>query len=249
MDLQAEVKRAAAGATLHIAAGTYRVNLLIERAITLVADGEVILDGQHRGSVICVKAPGSEVSLRGLTLIHGAATSGGGLASVASDLLTLERCQLTDNQAPSYGGGGLYAASRKVLLTECVIQRNTARQGAGMLVERECRVTADGSDISLNVAVEGAAVRLRDGAQVVLRGCTVQDNKVVGEQAKGAAAMLTGALLMRPLLELVDVALAGNQGAADIWNEGQFPGTVQVRSSPLARMRLQKSTGPNVRRP
>lgn len=53
-------------ATIHVPAGRYRGMLAIEKSVTLIADGEAILDGNETGDVVRINAP--DVTLRGFRL-------------------------------------------------------------------------------------------------------------------------------------------------------------------------------------
>ena len=92
-DLAAAIAAAPAGAELHVPSGTYDGPLTIDRPLTLIADGSVLLDGGGRGTVLTVRAP--SVVVRGF-VIHG---SGGQVEDAAgikvlADDVTLERNRL-----------------------------------------------------------------------------------------------------------------------------------------------------------
>ena len=65
-DLHAALRAAAAGDTLRVPAGRYPAPLIIDRPLTLVADGEVVIDAGGEGDVARVEAP--DVTLRGFVL-------------------------------------------------------------------------------------------------------------------------------------------------------------------------------------
>jgi nitrous oxidase accessory protein len=62
-DLHAAVAGAADGAKRTVPPGTYAGPVIIERSITLVAGGEVVIDGGGEGDVITIEAP--DVTVRG----------------------------------------------------------------------------------------------------------------------------------------------------------------------------------------
>jgi nitrous oxidase accessory protein len=68
--LQGEISRllreAAAGATVRVPAGVYHEHLRIDRPVTLIADGEVVIDGGGRGDIVEIAAP--DVTFRGFTV-------------------------------------------------------------------------------------------------------------------------------------------------------------------------------------
>lgn len=65
-DLQAIVDRAARGAVVHVPAGTYRGGVVISKPVSLVADGEVVVDGGGQGTVLAIKA--ADVRLEGFVV-------------------------------------------------------------------------------------------------------------------------------------------------------------------------------------
>lgn len=60
------IAAAAAGATLTIEPGVYRERLSIDKPLTLIADGAVVLDGDGAGDIVEITAP--DVTLRGFIL-------------------------------------------------------------------------------------------------------------------------------------------------------------------------------------
>jgi nitrous oxidase accessory protein len=67
-DLLAAIDAAPTGATVTVPAGTYAGPLVIEKSMTLAADGRVVLDGGGEGDVIQIKAP--DVTIRGFVIRH-----------------------------------------------------------------------------------------------------------------------------------------------------------------------------------
>lgn len=65
-NLQAEIEKARPGAHLLIQPGVYHGSIQIDKPIHLIADGEVILDGDGQGDVVQLMANGIE--LRGFTI-------------------------------------------------------------------------------------------------------------------------------------------------------------------------------------
>jgi nitrous oxidase accessory protein len=65
-DLQAAIASAQAGDVIQVPPGTYAGPLVISQPLTLVARGEVVLDGGGEGDVIQIKAPA--VTVRGFTI-------------------------------------------------------------------------------------------------------------------------------------------------------------------------------------
>lgn len=64
--IAAAIEAAAPGDTVVIPAGVYRENLVVTKPVTLVAEGEAIIDGGGKGDVVRLEADG--VTLRGFTI-------------------------------------------------------------------------------------------------------------------------------------------------------------------------------------
>lgn len=96
VDLQALVADAAPGSTVVVPPGTYRGHLVVDRTLTLVADGEAFLDGGGRGTVVTITAP--EVILRGFRIGHtgGQVEEAAGIKVVGADRVTVEGNRLED---------------------------------------------------------------------------------------------------------------------------------------------------------
>jgi nitrous oxidase accessory protein len=96
--LQARVDRAVPGSVLIVPAGTYRGDLLIDRPITLRAEGDVTLLGSGQGSVVRVRA--GQVTIEGFT-IDG--RRGGDLGRDSSGIhvtgpdATVRRCRIRNS--------------------------------------------------------------------------------------------------------------------------------------------------------
>ena len=95
-DLQALVDDAPAGSTVRVPAGSYRVHLVLDKPLELVADGEVYLDGGGIGSVVTVT--GDDVSVRGFTVGNsgGQVEVGSGIKIIEADSVTIEGNRLHD---------------------------------------------------------------------------------------------------------------------------------------------------------
>jgi len=70
MSIATMLAEAAPGATVLVPAGTYHESLVIDRPVTLVADGPVVIDGGRQGDVVQITA--SDVTLRGF-VVQGSA--------------------------------------------------------------------------------------------------------------------------------------------------------------------------------
>jgi nitrous oxidase accessory protein len=99
-DLQVLVDEAAPGATLLVPAGTYRTHLVLDKPLTLVADGVVRLDGSGLGSVVTIT--GDDVTLRGFEIAN---TGGQVEVAAAIKILEADGATLEENQLEEFFHG------------------------------------------------------------------------------------------------------------------------------------------------
>jgi nitrous oxidase accessory protein len=94
---QALIDAAAPGKTVILPAGTYRERLVVDKPLTLIAGGDVVIDGGGRGSVVTVTA--DDVTLRGLhvTGSGGQGEEGAGVTLVDASRVTLEKLRIRDS--------------------------------------------------------------------------------------------------------------------------------------------------------
>ena len=95
-DLQALVDGAPAGSTLTVPQGFYRVHLVVDKPLELIADGEVHLDGGGIGSVVTIAA--DDVTMRGFTVGNtgGQVEVGAGIKIIEADNVVIEANRLHD---------------------------------------------------------------------------------------------------------------------------------------------------------
>lgn len=232
MDLVQAVRDAKPGETVKVPAGRYTVNLELTRPITLLAMGQVVLDGLHAGSVVRVASAG--VRLSGFTIVGGnAPEAGGGVALIEGELELID-CTVRFNKAPQFGGGGLFVRDGKAKVTRCRFEANTGRQGGAILVDGVGLLTVEDSTLIQNAAVEGGGLSVKDGAQVEISGCTIADNKVVGDHASGGALRIAGTSTRAPSVKLTNSIVSERaEGLPCVSNFEKFPGTLTIRSSLL----------------
>jgi hypothetical protein len=233
MDLAQAVRDAKPNETLKVPAGRYTVNLELTKPLTLLAMGQVVLDGVHAGSVVRITCDGL-VRLSGFTIVGGNAPEAGGAICLIEGQLELADCTLRFNKAPLYGGGGLYVRDGKAKVTRCRFEANTGRQGGAILVDGIGELRLEDSTVIQNAAVDGGGVRVKEGAKAELFACTLADNKVVGDGATGGAISLGGTTTRAPTVSIAQSVISErSEGPACVANHPKLPGTLTISRSLL----------------
>ena len=234
MDLALALKDAKPNDTLQLPGGRYTGSFTIDKPLTILARGQVVLDAQHAGPVLTVSTDGL-VRISGCTVVGGNAREAGGGISLLAGKLELSDSVVRFNKAPAYGGGGLFiAGTAQALVTRCRFEANTGRQGGAILVDDEGVLRLEHSTLVQNAATDGGGLRVKEGAKVDVFACTLADNKVVGEQAVGGALSMGGTTTRAPTVTLSHSIVSERaKGPAVLHNWPKHPGTLSITRSLL----------------
>lgn len=218
------VSKAPTGARLCLAAGTHSGGVVLDKSLTLVADGgEAIVVGTPRMSALRVEDDGLAIALEGLTLSGGTADAGGGLAVFGRGKVRVVNCTFRHNHAGMLGGGGLYARSGLVEVSGTTFASNEGRQGGAVMLDQAVRAEFSRCTFTGNRGEMGGALRVVEGAQVVLKASTFRDNAA----NDGAAWRVSATRSRKPEIKVdhctIDDALLVN--GPDIPGEIEFKGT------------------------
>ncbi len=228
-DLAQAVAEAPEGGVVAIPPGTYPANLLLDKPVSLLARGVVVLDGLRRGSVLRVRTQGV-VRLAGLTIVGGRTNTFGGGVSVEQGEVELLQCTLRFNEAPAYGGGAFAIRAGHARISQCRFEGNTGRQGGGLLVDETGRLTMRDSLVAQNAGFDGGGLRVKEAGEAELLGCTLADNKVVGEAPTGGAVSLSGSTTRTPSVTLSHCIVSERSPGPEVLHVfAGAPGTLVLR--------------------
>lgn len=228
MDLAQAVRDAKPNDTVKVPAGRYTVNLELTKPVTLLAMGQVVLDGVHAGSVLRIATDGL-VRLSGFMIVGGNAPEAGGAIALLEGSLELTDCTLRFNKAPLYGGGGLCVRDGKAKVTRCRFEANTGRQGGAILVDGLGELRLEDSTVIQNAAVEGGGIKVKEAAKLEVVGCTIADNKVVGEGAAGGALHAAATTTRTPVVSITNSIISERaEGPTCVFNWEKHPAKLTV---------------------
>ncbi len=223
-NLEQALRDASVGGVVSVPQGRYEVNLLVDKPVSIVGIGEVILDGCKEGPVLRVRAQGT-VRLGGLTIIGGRTPMAGGGVALLEGELELLQCALRFNEAPVHGGGALYVKAGQARAAQCRFEGNTGRQGGALLVDGEGRLTLKDCLVAQNAALEGGGLLVKEAGAADALGCTFADNRALGEAGQGSALALYGTLSRSPSLALSHCVVADTKATAStVFNFETHPG-------------------------
>lgn len=227
-DLEEAIAAAPAGGVVSIPPGTYATNVLIDKPLSLIGMGQVVLDGLRRGSVLRVQTSGA-VKVAGVLIVGGRTNmAGGGIALLEGEVECLQ-CTFRYNEAPVHGGGGLYVRGGTAKVTACRFEGNTGRQGAAVLVDEVGKLVMRDCAVVQNAAFDGGGVRVKEAGVAELLGCTIADNKVLGEHPVGSALSLSGTMTRTPSLTVSHCIIAERaKGPETIFNFPTHPGSLTL---------------------
>lgn len=235
-DLAAALKSGAP--VIDVPVGRYpAMSLTIDRAVTLRGGPGVVLEGHGTQGGFRIDVPGGLVAIEGITFEACDAHAGGAL-HLAQGSLAVEGCMFHRGTAHRFGGGAIYAAGTSLSIRHCQFLENLGRQGGAILLDDEVEAILSDSELSGNGAVQGGAIRLREGASLRIERCTFSDNRAVpkeGATAEGHTFYVSGTTSRAPRL-VVDhatiVSLTPGQ-ASELYNDREVGGAVSFHDCAL----------------
>jgi hypothetical protein len=141
--------------TIQLITGTYSADMVITRSVTIqgIAANLVRIQGSGAGPVIST-APGTNVTLKGLTLSDGAAGNQNGGGVVNQGNLLVEDVLIENNSTQASGGG--ISNLGKLTLVDSTLRNNQAGDAAGAIfLGKGSQLTAANITLSGNKAVNG----------------------------------------------------------------------------------------------
>ena len=185
------------GAVLCLSPGTYPVNLVLGKSVTLRGlgqPGEVVLDGTRRASVIKVGGDQPQVVIERLTIRGGdSREGGGGIFKHSAGLLVVREVHFNDNRADEYGGAALLHSGGETTVERCRLQGNDGTVGGALIADYWGKVTVRDTLITGN--------RGRPSVVYVHQACALEHSHVtIADNQAEVAVELKGIPAQQPSL-------------------------------------------------
>jgi nitrous oxidase accessory protein len=169
-DLAAAVRDASPGSVLRVPSGTYLLNLVIDKPISLLADGHVMVDGGGQGQVIRIEA--DDVLVRGLHVMN----SGGQVQEGAGILVLGDNARLEQNLIDhSYTGIAIHGASGATIVNNRVIGQGQVVADVDHAIGHDAADGSHEAPADSSARVQGDGISLWNVSSVLIR-----DNEVRG---------------------------------------------------------------------
>lgn len=160
-------------------------SIVVNQSVTIQGQGQSLTTVQAHASAgaagagVFEIAAGSTVTIRDMTIRHGAApVNGGGVHNQGT--LTLEDVSLVDNHAGNRGGG-LCNDRGTVALTRCTVRGNEAGHDGGGIYNQSGDVTLTECAVTDNQADPDGGGIANNSGTLMLTHSTVSDNDAVGQ--------------------------------------------------------------------
>lgn len=143
------IGRATDGDTISVAAGIYAENIQIAKSVSVQGAGPnaTIVDGSNIGPVFYIYGTSTNVTLTGLTIQNGSATTGiyqfgGGIYYESNGQLSVSTASIIGNTALA-GGGGIFSQGKLVLTDVSVLGNSSSgtQGGGGLRLNSEASLT------------------------------------------------------------------------------------------------------------
>jgi hypothetical protein len=149
--------------------------------------GTIDLEGPGAGQVIVQRsaAPdfgifnvpgGATVTVAGLTIANGKASSGGGISSGGN--LTVKNCVITGNTATDLEGGGIFSNAGSLTVTNSTVSDNSAAFEGGGIFGNAGSLTVTNSTVSGNGAATAGAGIFNGATQADITNSTIAGNRM-----------------------------------------------------------------------
>lgn len=173
--------------TIDVGAGTYVENILVIKHLTIqgAGAGVTIVDGNLTGRVFVIND--STVNLLDMTIRNG---NGGITSSGSNAILSVQRCEILDNEAIGSGGGILALAGQVVITSDTISGNSASYRGGGVASRGTAQITIEQSALFENSAHDAGGGVAALGGQVTITETLIADN---GSRT-GGGVFATGAL-------------------------------------------------------
>jgi hypothetical protein len=181
--LRAQIDDMPDGGTIHVPAGVYSENIVINKNLTLVEAGieKTIVDGMSKSSVFAITPNGNKkvsVTFKDMSIRNGKARYGAGIDCMSNTSISSYKCKFTDNNASADGGAIELSVDIDAIISGCEISDNTAATGTVINSFSENLVISF-TELAKNKARYGEGGIYYYGDDCSINGCKLFGNAAV----------------------------------------------------------------------
>ena len=112
-----------------------------------------------------------------MSITQGRSSFGGGLSIDNGCRVEVHRCLLTQNRAPAGCGGAIAIDCGELIVSESTLAWNAGKVGGGIYAGGRARVQVIASILDNNLSLRGGGLAVRDGAEVDIWTCRLDQNR------------------------------------------------------------------------
>ncbi|MCK5524967.1 MAG: right-handed parallel beta-helix repeat-containing protein [Thiomargarita sp.] len=166
--ISAAIKKAKTGDCILVKPGVYQEDLVIDKSLKIIGDGEVadiVVESQNAN---CIMMKTDKALVRGLSL-HNRAENGYAV-DMPQGQLTLEYCDITSDSLTCVG---IHGSETEGIVSHCQI--HDSKEGSGVYVYKNGTGQIENCDIFGNAY---AGIEIKEGGNPVIQHCQIHDNQV-----------------------------------------------------------------------
>jgi hypothetical protein len=157
--------------------------LMVNSGVTITGPGadSLAIDGGNKVQDLVIGSGAIGATVSGLTLTHGAGSTGGAVQDVSGRDLTLMNDVITNSAATAGGGGIYFSGPQQVTLIDSTVSADTAPDGGGVFAEvpTSGQLVVQGSTISGNSATSGQGAAIYAEGETARSGGSTKAHAIV----------------------------------------------------------------------
>ncbi|MEN8221558.1 MAG: right-handed parallel beta-helix repeat-containing protein [Pseudomonadota bacterium] len=168
--ISAAIEKAKAGDRILVKPGVYEEDLVIDKPLEIIGDGDVAEIVVESKNADCIFMKTDNALVRGLSLRNRA--EGYYAVDISQGKLRLEYCDITSDSLACIG---IYGSEAEGIVSYCKI--HDSKEGSGVFVYENCTGQIENCEIFGNAK---SGIQISEGSNPVVQHCKIQDGKGSG---------------------------------------------------------------------